>query len=181
LAGNRSRSIMITRVVAILSLILALGLVACGGDDDDANGGTSTRDGVPLVQGADEIASYDFTDEDRADMGVAVSGGRTVAYKTETSVDDATAFYSGTSVDDWTIVSSQSFGEAFMAVLNKGNDIAIVMVTTGSAAKANTDIMQDEDLDLQPDDFDDDDALVLIADFTCTEPDVATCLAGAAL
>jgi hypothetical protein len=166
------RPTALTLLLACL-LVLSLGLAACGGDDDDSGSA-----GIPLVDGADEIESAELGEADMNDVGFEATDGRATAYVTDTDYAEVTEFYSGDLEDGWSVVTALPMGnDQFTSILNKDNDIAVLVISTGAAAKANPEIMDDDTITLDPDDIDDDDTLIMAATFACGEDDIQTCLA----
>lgn len=160
-------------LAVVLALLLALGVAACGGDGGGGGGG----DDVPVISGADEIESQDASDDQLEELGFAASDGKATAYKTDKSLDEVSDFYDDLE-DGWDVAMSMPIGDQYVAVLSKGKTVAFVSAMTGAYAKENPDMVGDEDFEIDVEDIDDDDTLVLVAEFTCDEENIEDCVAG---
>lgn len=161
---------------SMVALLLVAMLAACGGSDDDNGGGNS----LPLVSGVTEIDKQEMPAEDMQDMGFRASNGEVVAYKSTRPYSEVSGYYTNGARDDgWNIGMSMPFGETTFAIMSKDKKVVIATVVSAAEMKSGSGFITTDDLDelnVNLDDFEDNDTLILLAHYTCDEDDVTTCM-----
>jgi hypothetical protein len=156
----------------LLAALLAVATLACGGGDD--GGGD-----VPLPDGAEQLDSAEASEDELSDLGFEAEDAEGLVYRTDASLDEVTAYYSGdVEDDDWTVEQAVTDTPQPVAILSKDDDIATILLMDGATAKAGQGLFEGEDLDIDWDEVADDDTVILISRLTCGEDSVDDCLAA---
>ena len=160
-----------------LGLVLAVSLVpvlaACGASGEAA---APEANDAPVVAGARRLDAAKVPGDQLEDLGLDGSHGKAVVYATTQTLDDVAGFYEA-GVVGWDVAKLVPTGDQVTAVISSGEEIAVVMAVTGSAAKADPDLTEDETLDIDFDAIGDDETVIVVAQFTCEAETVADCLA----
>lgn len=161
--------------VTLLAVTLLLGmlLAACGGNSGD---GGSAGDDFPVPSGAEEVDKAGSI-EDEDSLGFKLSDAGAAVYKTGDPIETVNEYYGGgVESDGWTISTNLPFGDSSFFVINKDKQVVYVNLQTGAAAKASPGLLEDDAIDVNVEDFADDETVIVLAHFDCDEDDVQVCL-----
>jgi hypothetical protein len=159
-------------LAAVLTLVL---LAACGGSGSDAPEAPEGS-AVPVVAGAQQLAS-----DDKGDLfdsfGYATSTGMGTVYRSTTAYDEVTSFYGeGIKSEGWDVLASQQFlPGSWTVIATKGDVVTMLTIMQGSAYQQMPSLAGLDAYDIDPASIAASDTLVVVAEFTCEEQHVRDC------
>jgi hypothetical protein len=166
--------------LALITILALTMLAACGGSDDNGGSGGNSSASHPVFSGATRLDSADMKAEDINEMGFKASNGKLAAYKTNKPFREVSDFYvTGVKNDGWNVGMTLPFGETTLAIMSKDKTVVVATVMSAKDAKGESSFLNQEDLqeleDVKISELNDNETLILIANFTCDEEDISVC------
>jgi len=160
-------------VLAVL-IVVSLALAACGGSSDDEDEAAA----YPPYAGAEELGTGVPPQEQLDALGVQLSDAGASLHRTDDDLATVGAFYSEeVTKDGWTVPLTVPITDAAsVSVMHRDDQVAAVMIMTGSMAKLVETAITSQGLAFEPDRIQDDDVVILESHLTCDEPEIQTCL-----